>query len=308
MTRDPQALAEAAVGGDRVALARLISAVEASSAPQALADLYTRTGGAHIIGLTGPPGTGKSTLTDRLIAHARAEGEVAVVAVDPSSPYTGGAILGDRVRMQDHTDDGGVYIRSLASRGNLGGVSASTPNVVAVLDAVGFPVIIVETVGVGQAEVEIASHADTTVVVVHPRWGDSIQAAKAGLLEVGDLFVVNKADLDGAASAAADLRQMLEMGPATEWTPPVLETNAVDGTGTQAVWEAVTAHRRYLTDSGAMESSRWHRARHAIVRAIEDQLLSTSGADPAAVDAAATEVVAGTTDPLTAAKRILAES
>lgn len=306
MNRDPQALAAAAVAGDRVALARLISAVEASSAPEALADLYALTGGGHIIGLTGPPGAGKSTLTDRLIAHARADGEVAVVAVDPSSPYTGGAILGDRVRMQSHTDDSGVYIRSLASRGDLGGVSASTPNVVAVLDAVGFPVIIVETVGVGQAEVEIASHADTTVVVIHPRWGDSIQAAKAGLLEVGDVFVVNKADLDGAAAAAGDLRQMLEMGSATEWTPPVLETNAVDGTGTEAVWAAIADHRQHLIDSGAMESARWRRARHAIVRAIEAQLFSTSGADPAMVDAAATEVVAGTTDPLTAAKRILA--
>ncbi len=308
MTRDPQALAAAAVAGDRVALARLISAVEASAAPQALADLYARTGGGHIIGLTGPPGAGKSTLTDRLIAHARVDGEVAVVAVDPSSPYTGGAILGDRVRMQAHTDDSGVYIRSLASRGNLGGVSAATPNVVAVLDAVGFPVIIVETVGVGQAEVEIASHADTTVVVIHPRWGDSIQAAKAGLLEVGDIFVVNKADLDGASAAASDLRQMLEMGPTTEWTPPVLETNAVDGTGTEAVWEAIADHHQHLIDSGAMESARWRRARHAIVRAIEAQLFSTSGADPAMVDAAATEVVAGSTDPLTAAKRILAGS
>jgi LAO/AO transport system kinase len=305
LSRDPQTLATAAIEGDRVALAKLISAVEAASAPQVLADLYSRTGSAHIVGLTGPPGAGKSTLTDWLIRHARVEGAVAVVAIDPSSPFTGGAILGDRVRMQDHADDSGVYIRSMASRGQLGGVSAATPNVVAVLDAVGYPTILVETVGVGQAEVEIASQADTTVVVVHPRWGDSIQAAKAGLLEAGDIFVVNKADLDGAATTAGDLRQMIEMGAAAEWTPPVLESNAIDGTGTEAVWEAIAEHRDYLSRSGGRGEAQWRRARHAVARAIEEQLLSASGADAASLDAAATAVVAGTTDPWTAAERIL---
>jgi LAO/AO transport system kinase len=305
LSRDPQSLAQAALEGDRVALAKLISAVEAATAPSALAALYGRTGAAHIIGLTGPPGAGKSTLTDRLIGHARSQGPVAVVAVDPSSPFTGGAILGDRVRMQSHTDDDGVYIRSLASRGHVGGVSASTPNVVAVLDAVGFPVVLVETVGVGQAEVEIAGQADTTVVVVHPRWGDSIQAAKAGLLEVGDIFVVNKADLEGAAAAASDLRQMLEMGPDTEWTPPVLETCATDGTGTEEVWSAIEAHHRHLVDSGAMEGARWRRARQAISRAVEEMIAAEAGVDATAVDAAASRVVAGEMDPWAAAKQLL---
>jgi len=291
--------------GDRLALARFISAVESAGAAAALAGLYGRSSGAHIVGLTGPPGAGKSTLTDRLIAHARVEGPVAVVAVDPSSPFTGGAILGDRVRMQRHTDDDGVFIRSLASRGHLGGVSAATPNVVAVLDAVGYPVVFVETVGVGQAEVEIAGHADTTVVVVHPRWGDSIQAAKAGLLEVGDIFVVNKADLNGAAAAAADLKQMLEMGAATDWTPPVLEASAADGSGTRQVWDAIGAHRKHLEATGVLDEARWRRARHAVVKALEEQVASAATIDEAALDAAASQIVAGDIDPWTAARRLL---
>jgi LAO/AO transport system kinase len=305
LTRDPSTLAAAALDGDRVALAKLISVVERSGAPEALASLYRRTGGAHIIGLTGPPGAGKSTLTDRLISHARREGTVAVVAVDPSSPFTGGAILGDRVRMQAHTDDSGVYIRSLASRGHLGGVSTATPNVVAILDAVGYPVVFVETVGVGQAEVEIAGQADTTVVVVHPRWGDSIQAAKAGLLEVGDVFVVNKADLDGAAAAASDLRQMLDMGPETDWRPPVLETTSATGTGTEEVWEAIKAHRRHLAASGEIEGARRKRARHAVSRALEELIAGSWGADPQALDTAASRVASGDVDPWTAARELL---
>lgn len=306
MSRDPRALADAALAGDRSALAKLISAVESASAPAALADLYRRTGSSHIIGLTGPPGAGKSTLTDRLISRARRHGTVAVVAVDPSSPFTGGAILGDRVRMQSHTDDDGVYIRSLASRGHLGGVSSATPNVVAVLDAVGFPVVFVETVGVGQAEVEIAAQADTTVVVVHPRWGDSIQAAKAGLLEVGDVFVVNKADLDGAAAAASDLQQMLEMGPKTDWVPPVLQASARDDTGTAEVWGAVREHHRHLERTGALGDARRRRARQAVARAMEDLMAEALATDPVGLDAAADEVVAGITDPWTAARRLLA--
>ena len=225
------------------------------------------------------------------------------MAVDPSSPFTGGAILGDRVRMQDHTDDDGVYIRSVASRGHLGGVSASTPDVVAVLDAVGYPVVLVETVGVGQAEVEIAAQADTTVVVVHPRWGDSIQAAKAGLLEVGDIFVVNKADLDGAPAAAADLRQMLEMGPETAWVPPVIETSATTGGGVEDVWDAISVHRDHLVTTETLASARVQRARLAVTAAIEQ--LAAGGIDPAAIDAAAVSVAAGDTDPWSAAADLL---
>ncbi len=178
-----------------------------------LSTLFAATGDAWTTGLTGAPGAGKSTLTSRLIEHGRGAGSsVAVVAVDPSSPFSGGAILGDRVRMQDHINDAGVYIRSLATRGHLGGISEATPRCVAVLDGIGFDEILVETVGVGQAEVDIAGNTDTTVVVVNPRWGDSIQAAKAGLLEIGDVFAVNKADRPGVGETVRDLRQMLELG------------------------------------------------------------------------------------------------
>ncbi|MDJ0498804.1 MAG: methylmalonyl Co-A mutase-associated GTPase MeaB, partial [Acidimicrobiia bacterium] len=212
---DPATLIPLARTGERRALARLITLVENDGpvSDEILAEVFPAGGQAWTTGLTGAPGAGKSTLTDRLIQEVRSEGsEIAVVAVDPSSPFSGGAVLGDRVRMQDHIDDHGVYIRSMASRGHLGGISAATPKVVATLDGLGFPEVFVETVGVGQAEVEIAGNADTTVVVVNPGWGDSVQAAKAGLLEIGDIFVVNKADRPGVHETVRDLTQMLELG------------------------------------------------------------------------------------------------
>lgn len=259
---DPAILLPRARAGDRRSLARLISIVEngGSRSETVLAQVFGDGGKSWTTGLTGAPGAGKSTLTDQLIDRIRKQGsEVAVVAVDPSSPFSGGAVLGDRVRMQDHIDDAGVYIRSMASRGHLGGIAEATPQVVATLDGIGFPEILVETVGVGQAEVEIAANADTTLVVVNPGWGDSVQAAKAGLLEIGDIFVVNKADRPGVHEAIGDLTQMLELGAKPGWAPPVLPTVAATGEGIDELWEAIAAHRAHVTDTGELADTRRRR-------------------------------------------------
>lgn len=296
--------------GDRRALARLISRVE-DGTPEGrreLAELFPRTGNAYVTGITGAPGGGKSTLTDHLVTEARAAGEVAVVAVDPTSPFSGGAILGDRVRMQQHIDDRGVYIRSLASRGQLGGLSAATPKVVAVLDAVGFGEILVETVGVGQAEVEIAANADTTVVVVNPGWGDSVQAAKAGLLEIGDVFVVNKAERPGADEAVRDLQQMLQLGAETSWQAPIVKTTAVDGTGVGEVWAAIGNHRRHLEETSDLEAKRRRRLAVELDSAIAEEIRLRIGAvdDGGRYADVLEAVLHRTLDPWTAATRLLA--
>src|SRR5919205_1677812 len=211
---DPAALVDGALAGERAAVARLITLVESGGdlAHDVISRLFPHTGAAYTVGITGAPGAGKSTLTDKLIARVRKEGaEVGVLAIDPSSPFSGGAILGDRVRMQDHATDPGVFIRSMATRGHLGGLSLATPQAIRVLDAAGKPWVLVETVGVGQVEVDVAGAADTTVVVVNPGWGDAVQANKAGLLEIADVFVINKADRDGANDTKRDLEQMLEL-------------------------------------------------------------------------------------------------
>lgn len=270
---DPAILIPSARQGDRRALARLITLVENGGpvSDAVLAEVFPTGGSAWTTGLTGAPGAGKSTLTDRLIVAVRGgKSEVAVVAVDPSSPFSGGAVLGDRVRMQDHVDDAGVYIRSMASRGHLGGIAAATPRVVATLDGLGFPEILVETVGVGQAEVEIAANADTTLVVVNPGWGDSVQAAKAGLLEIGDVFVVNKADRPGVAETVRDLTQMLELGAGSGWAPPVITTVAATGEGTEAVWDAVREHRSHMMSSGELGEVR----RIRLIAEMESALLA----------------------------------
>lgn len=246
-------LVEKAREGDRRTLARAISAVEDGSpeAPFLLEAFGSCVQGARRIGVTGAPGVGKSTLVSGLIPYIREQGHtVAVIAVDPSSPLTGGAILGDRLRMQDHIGDSGVYVRSMAGRGHLGGLSAAVPKVTQVLDGAGFGRILIETVGVGQSEVEIMHHVYSTIVVVTPGWGDSVQVGKAGLMEIGDVFVVNKADRPGAARARRDLETMLTMGPRPAWHPPVIETVATDGTGLARLWESLEAHAAHLADPG----------------------------------------------------------
>lgn len=255
-------LAARVLAGDRRAVARAISMVEDGSAdlPALSAIVYPRAGRAHTVGLTGSPGVGKSSLAALLVGQARGHGRtVGVLAIDPTSPFTGGALLGDRLRMQAHATDPGVFIRSMATRGHLGGMALAAPEALRILDASGRDLIIVETVGVGQAEVEVASATDTTLVVVAPGWGDAVQASKAGILEIADVFVVNKADREGADHAARDLRNMLRMGPKLDWVPPVVRTSTVDGSGIEEVWDAIEAHRAHEASSGSLEDKRRRR-------------------------------------------------
>jgi LAO/AO transport system kinase len=255
-------LAERLLAGDRRAVARAISLVEDNSSdlPELSKAIYPRTGRAHTVGLTGSPGVGKSSLAEQLVRAARARDQaVAVLAIDPTSPFTGGALLGDRLRMQAHATDPGVFIRSMATRGHLGGMALAAPEALRILDASGKDLVILETVGVGQAEVEVATAADTTLVVVQPGWGDAVQASKAGILEIADVFVVNKADREGADDAVRDLRNMLRMGPKGEWVPPIVKTSTVTGEGTDELWEAVERHRKHGEASGELEARRTRR-------------------------------------------------
>jgi LAO/AO transport system kinase len=252
-------LVRGVLGGDRRAVARAISAVEdGGEGLEALSEgIFAETGRAATIGLTGAPGVGKSTLAAGVVRVCRARDlRVAVLAVDPTSPYTGGALLGDRVRMQEHATDPSVFIRSMATRGHLGGMALAAPEAVRILDAAGYERIVVETVGVGQAEVDVAAATDTAVVVLAPGMGDAVQIAKAGILEIADVFVVNKVDRDGAGEVVRELRQMLHLGPARDWEPPVLTTAATDDEGIDAVWEAVESHRTHLEATGALGAKR----------------------------------------------------
>lgn len=267
--RPVEELFGAACAGDRGALARLLSLIErGDDEARVIGRLsYPLGGHAYTVGLTGAPGAGKSTLTSATIGHLRSlQLEVAVLAIDPSSPFTGGAILGDRVRMQDHATDPGVFIRSMATRGHLGGLSLSTPEAIRLLDAVGREWILVETVGVGQVEVEIAGKADTTVVVVNPGWGDSVQANKAGLMEIADIFVINKADRKGVAETRRDLEQMLELSDLAheDWRPPILDTVGTTAQGVPELWHAVVDHRQFITDHGVLSQRRDFRLREEL--------------------------------------------
>ena len=308
---DPTSIADGVLAGDRRAVARAISLVEDGSAdlPPLSEAIYPRTGRAHTVGLTGAPGVGKSSLAGQLVAGARARGRtVAVLAIDPTSPFTGGALLGDRLRMQAHATDPGVFIRSMATRGHLGGMALAAPEAIRILDASGKDLIIVETVGVGQAEVEVATAADTTLVVVQPGWGDAVQASKAGILEIADLFVVNKADRDGADDAVRDLRNMLRMGPRGEWEPPIVRTSTVTGDGAEELWEAIERHHEYGTRSGELE----RRRRLRVVAEVQAMVAERLGRRAAALLAAREEGLAADLaerriDPYRAAAILLAE-
>ncbi len=301
-----------ALSGDVRALARLLSLVEddAPTARSVIRDLLPQTGQARIIGLTGAPGVGKSTMTGALVGAFRAAGRrVAVLAVDPTSPFTGGALLGDRIRMQEHATDEAVFIRSMASRGHLGGLAAATPQAIRVLDAVGFKHIIIETVGVGQAEVAIASLADSVVVLLAPGMGDAIQAAKAGILEVADLFVVNKADQPEAQRVVRDLRTMLALGTTEPggWKPPVITAVARSGPRDEGIAELVTrldAHWDWLCSSGELKRRRHARAREEITAlafaALRDRLAASG------LEELAARVADATLDPFQAAEEVLA--
>ena len=310
---DVPALVERARDGDARAVARLISLVEdeSSALREVMAGLAPYTGNAQIVGITGPPGVGKSTSTNALVAALRAKDQrVGVLAVDPSSPFSGGALLGDRVRMQDHALDKEVYIRSMASRGHLGGLAWTTPQALRVLDAAGCDIVLIETVGVGQSEVEIAGLADTTLVLTAPGMGDGIQAAKAGILEIGDVFVVNKADRDGADQVRRDLRNMIALAERGEdaWRPPIVQTVAQTGLGVDEVVEKIEEHRAWMDASGELDRRRVRRARDEIEAIAVTALRRRWGNvhERTELDALAEQVVAGTSDPYAAADSLLA--
>ena len=317
--------------GERRSLARLLTVVEDGDPArlrEVIAAIYPRTGLARVLGITGSPGVGKSTLTDQLATQLRAQGRsVAVLAVDPSSPFSGGALLGDRVRMQGHHADPHVFIRSMASRGHLGGLSFATPQAVLLLDAAGFDDILVETVGVGQSEVEIAATADTTVVTLAPGMGDGVQAAKAGILEVADVFVINKADRGGAGQLESELRGMLEMGhaladsgpdagddeaaavPDEGWWPPIVRTVAVRSEGLEDLVTAIDRHLTYLDRSGLREQRRRDRAVHTVreiaLEAVRRRFVGLDLGDDVLLDDLAAKVASRELDPYAAADTLL---
>lgn len=302
------------------ALGRGISIIEGGTdqVRPLMQELASSAGHARVVGLTGSPGVGKSTTTSALITHYRGQGKtVAILACDPSSPFSGGAILGDRVRMQEHFLDSGVYIRSMASRGHLGGLSATTPQAARLLEAAGFDIILIETVGVGQSEVEVAAAADTTVVLLAPGMGDGIQAVKAGILEVGDVFVVNKADRDGAHETVRELRHALSLAadvrtrPADpdEWTPPILLTVASEGRGVSELADALEAHGRWLAGTRAGRARAALRAEAELEAVVLGMLRARAGAMRGAPRFAelAAQVAAGSADAYSAAEVLLSE-
>ncbi|MFG2792947.1 methylmalonyl Co-A mutase-associated GTPase MeaB [Streptomyces sp. NPDC048419] len=312
--QDVSTLVTQAREGRPRAVARLISLVEGAS-PQlreVMEALAPLTGNAYVVGLTGSPGVGKSTSTSALVtAYRKQDRRVGVLAVDPSSPFSGGALLGDRVRMSEHASDPGVYIRSMATRGHLGGLAWSAPQAIRVLDAAGCDVILVETVGVGQSEVEIASQADTSVVLLAPGMGDGIQAAKAGILEIGDVYVVNKADRDGADATARELNHMLGLGESRgpgDWRPPIVKTVAARAEGIDEVVEALEKHRAWMEERGVLAERRLARASREVetiaVTALRERIGDLHG--DRRLSALAERIVGGELDPYRAADELVA--
>lgn len=306
-----QRVLTALLTGSPLAAGRIISVFENDGASAAVLfrALFPHTGKAHVVGVTGPPGSGKSTLVNAMIKALRGQGQrVGVVAVDPSSPFTGGAILGDRVRMQEHSTDPQVFVRSMATRGSLGGLAPATGEATAVLDAWGAHTILVETVGTGQAEVDVVSASDTVVVVFTPGLGDGIQSIKAGIMEIGDVFVVNKADRPDTDRAVRELKVALGLAPMEGWVPPVLTTVATTADGVAGLLDAVAAHRKFQATSGDLQERRLSRWKREIVRAAEAELRAAvlnSGAGRA-IDVLAQQVATGSLDPRSAATRLLA--
>ncbi|MBI4609846.1 MAG: methylmalonyl Co-A mutase-associated GTPase MeaB [Candidatus Rokubacteria bacterium] len=312
-------LVERMLEGDRLALARLITQVENRSpaVPEVMRRVHGRTGRAYVVGITGPPGSGKSTLVDCLTALLRAEGvSVGIIAVDPSSPFSGGAVLGDRIRMQSHAEDPEVFIRSMATRGSLGGLTRATGDVIRLLDAFGKQWVLIETVGVGQTELDIMRQADTTVVVLVPESGDAIQTMKAGLLEVADIFVVNKADRDGAGPLVSELRFMAHLQRSSphapkdiEWESPALATEAQHGVGVEELLRDIRKHRELLEHSGALEKRRKARRRSDLQALLIEEIrqrVSRQLASNGALAATLEQVADGRLDPYSAVEQILA--
>lgn len=319
ISREPSVLFNEARDGSRIALARLLTFVESGGDQlRATVALAYGVSAPFVVGITGPPGAGKSTLTDLLITAALERGhvgdvetfdQVGVLCVDPSSPFTGGAILGDRIRMQDHATNDHVFIRSMATRGHLGGLSLAVPDALRVLGAANFPFAFVETVGVGQMEVEIASAADSTIVVVNPGWGDAMQANKAGLLEVADIFVINKADRPGVRETRRDLEQMLDLGRQRAWRPLIVETSATNAEGVSSLFEAIDAHRSFLNKE-PLDEARRRRTRAELDKVVSVLLRSRVAeiARGTAYEDQIDALVKGSTDPYQAAETLLSES